>query len=179
MNRAPEKPRFAPKWTLAASVLASSLAFVDGSVTNVALPAIREDLAATPAQLQWVINAYLLPLSALLLFWGACELLRVALRRDWRAPTLVPLALVFAVGLAAWAYADSDTGWRWKVASSRDALRAAIAAPDHDVRHRAGHFIVDTVRHPCGGTEPWLWLGRPHGAGSGTNLALVHAGARL
>ena len=71
MNRAPEKPRFAPKWTLAASVLASSLAFVDGSVTNVALPAIREDLAATPAQLQWVINAYLLPLSALLLFGGA------------------------------------------------------------------------------------------------------------
>lgn len=62
---------FAPGWTLAASILASSLAFVDGSVTNVALPAIRADLAATPAQLQWVINAYLLPLSALLLFGGA------------------------------------------------------------------------------------------------------------
>lgn len=63
--------RRAPRWTLAASILASSLAFVDGSVTNVALPAIRDDLAAAPAQLQWVINAYLLPLSALLLLGGA------------------------------------------------------------------------------------------------------------
>jgi EmrB/QacA subfamily drug resistance transporter len=61
---------FAPAWTLAASILASSLAFVDGSVTNVALPAIRQDLDASAADLQWVINAYLLPLSALLLFGG-------------------------------------------------------------------------------------------------------------
>ena len=60
----------APAWTLAASILASSLAFVDGSVTNVALPAIREDLSASAAQLQWVVNAYLLPLSALLLLGG-------------------------------------------------------------------------------------------------------------
>src|SRR6187399_2702831 len=65
------KPQFAPAWTLAASILASSLAFVDGSVTNVALPAIRADLAASAAQLQWVVNAYLLPLSALLLLGGA------------------------------------------------------------------------------------------------------------
>jgi len=62
---------FAPKWTLAAAILASSLAFVDGSVTSVALPAIRQDLAASAAQLQWVVNAYLLPLSALLLLGGA------------------------------------------------------------------------------------------------------------
>ena len=52
-------------------MLASSLAFVDGSVTNVALPAIRADLQASAANLQWVINAYLLPLSALLLIGGA------------------------------------------------------------------------------------------------------------
>ncbi|MBO9498427.1 MAG: MFS transporter [Novosphingobium sp.] len=63
--------RAAPGWTLAASILASSLAFVDGSVTNVALPAIRADLHATASDLQWVINAYLLPLSALLLLGGA------------------------------------------------------------------------------------------------------------
>jgi EmrB/QacA subfamily drug resistance transporter len=61
----------APGWTLTASILASSLAFVDGSVTNVALPAIRQDLSASAADLQWVINAYLLPLSALLLLGGA------------------------------------------------------------------------------------------------------------
>src|SRR3954449_9935874 len=58
-------------WTLAASILASSLAFVDGSVVNVALPAIGKALAADAAGLLWVVNAYLLPLSALLLLGGA------------------------------------------------------------------------------------------------------------
>jgi EmrB/QacA subfamily drug resistance transporter len=57
-------------WTLAASILASSLAFVDGSVVNVGLPAIGKALAADAAGLQWVVNAYLLPLSALLLLGG-------------------------------------------------------------------------------------------------------------
>jgi EmrB/QacA subfamily drug resistance transporter len=71
MRQAGDERRFPPGWTLAASILASSLAFVDGSVTNVALPAIRADLAASAAQLQWVVNAYLLPLSALLLLGGA------------------------------------------------------------------------------------------------------------
>jgi EmrB/QacA subfamily drug resistance transporter len=60
-----------PRLTLTACILASSLAFIDGSVTNVALPAIGRDLGATPAELQWTINAYLLPLSALLLIGGA------------------------------------------------------------------------------------------------------------
>ncbi|MCW3849259.1 MFS transporter [Sphingomonas sp. LB-2] len=60
-----------PRLTLVACILASSLAFIDGSVTNVALPAIGKDLHATPAELQWTINAYLLPLSALLLIGGA------------------------------------------------------------------------------------------------------------
>jgi len=60
-----------PRLTLIACILASSLAFIDGSVTNVALPAIGKDLHATPAELQWTINAYLLPLSALLLMGGA------------------------------------------------------------------------------------------------------------
>lgn len=60
-----------PRWTIAATMLASSLAFVDGSVTNVALPAIGADLQAGAADLQWTINAYLLPLSALLLIGGA------------------------------------------------------------------------------------------------------------
>lgn len=58
-------------WVLATCILASSLAFVDSSVTNVALPAIGRSLSAGGADLQWVINAYLLPLSALLLLGGA------------------------------------------------------------------------------------------------------------
>ncbi|HTN09916.1 MAG TPA: MFS transporter [Acetobacteraceae bacterium] len=71
MNRAAGPLIARPGWTLAASILASSLSFVDGSVTSVALPAIRQDLAASAEQLQWVVNAYLLPLSALLLLGGA------------------------------------------------------------------------------------------------------------
>ena len=60
-----------PRWTLATSILASSLSFVDGSVLNVALPAIRASYHANAAEVQWVVNAYLLPLSALLLLGGA------------------------------------------------------------------------------------------------------------
>lgn len=60
-----------PRLVLATTILASSLAFVDGSVVNVGLPAIRHSLAADPSALQWVVNAYLLPLSALLLLGGA------------------------------------------------------------------------------------------------------------
>ncbi len=54
-----------------ATILASSLAFVDGSVINVALPSIGHGLDASAADLQWTINAYLLPLSALILLGGA------------------------------------------------------------------------------------------------------------
>jgi EmrB/QacA subfamily drug resistance transporter len=60
-----------PRWTLVACILASSLSFVDGSVLNVALPAIKASYGAGAEQVQWVINAYLLPLSSLLLLGGA------------------------------------------------------------------------------------------------------------
>src|SRR5205085_9989221 len=69
--KAREKPRANPRWTLAACILASSLSFVEGSVLNVALPAIRASYGAGAADVQWVVNAYLLPLSALLLLGGA------------------------------------------------------------------------------------------------------------
>ena len=69
--RARERPRHDPRWTLAACVLASSLSFVEGSVLNVALPAIRASYGAGAAEVQWVVNAYLLPLTALLLLGGA------------------------------------------------------------------------------------------------------------
>jgi len=60
-----------PTWTLITCVLASSLSFVEGSVLSVALPAIRASYGAGAEQVQWVVNAYLLPLSALLLLGGA------------------------------------------------------------------------------------------------------------
>src|SRR5689334_6507336 len=60
-----------PRLVLATTILASSLAFVDGSVVNVGLPAIGRGFHAEAGALQWVVNAYLLPLSALLLLGGA------------------------------------------------------------------------------------------------------------
>src|ERR1700723_651839 len=60
-----------PRLVLATTILASSLAFVDGSVVNVALPSLSQGLGADAGALQWVVNAYLLPLSALLLLGGA------------------------------------------------------------------------------------------------------------
>jgi EmrB/QacA subfamily drug resistance transporter len=60
-----------PRWTLFACILASSLSFVDSSVLSVALPAIRASYGAGAQDVQWVVNAYLLPLSALLLLGGA------------------------------------------------------------------------------------------------------------
>lgn len=65
------KTRADPRWTLVACVLASSLSFVEGSVLSVALPAIRQSYHAGAQDVQWVVNAYLLPLSALLLLGGA------------------------------------------------------------------------------------------------------------
>jgi EmrB/QacA subfamily drug resistance transporter len=60
-----------PAGTLAASILGSSLAFIDGSVVNVALPAFDNDLHAGATGLAWMISAYLLTLSALILMGGA------------------------------------------------------------------------------------------------------------
>ncbi|KPV48577.1 MFS transporter, partial [Kouleothrix aurantiaca] len=56
---------------LLAAILASSMAFIDSSALNVALPALQAGLGATGAQLLWVVNAYLLMLAALILFGGA------------------------------------------------------------------------------------------------------------
>ncbi|HKN63185.1 MAG TPA: MFS transporter [Gaiellaceae bacterium] len=59
------------RWTLVASVLGSSMAFIDGSVVNVALPAIQADLGGGLATQQWVVNAYLLTLGSLILVGGS------------------------------------------------------------------------------------------------------------
>ena len=58
-------------WILAATILGSSLAFIDGTVVNVALPALQSELHATTADVQWVIEAYLLFLAALILVGGS------------------------------------------------------------------------------------------------------------
>jgi EmrB/QacA subfamily drug resistance transporter len=57
--------------TLAATILGSSMAFIDGSVVNIALPAIQQVLQADAASTQWIVNAYLLLLGALVLVGGS------------------------------------------------------------------------------------------------------------
>lgn len=78
-------------------------------------------------------------------------------------------------GIAGWAYAQTGIGWRLRVLASASALDVLAAGGASDLRQRAGQVLVDTVRFPCGANTPWFWLGRPHGAGSGINLALVRS----
>jgi len=61
----------AARWILAATILATGMAFLDGTVVNVALRAIGDDLGADLGDLQWVVNAYLLMLAALILVAGS------------------------------------------------------------------------------------------------------------
>ena len=58
-------------WILAATILGSGMAFVDGTVVNIALPEFQSELNATVTQVQWGVEAYALILSALLLIGGA------------------------------------------------------------------------------------------------------------
>src|SRR5436305_3084982 len=63
--------KIAGRWVLVATTLASSMAFIDSTVVNVALPALQANLNATIVDVQWVIEAYSLLLSALLLVGGS------------------------------------------------------------------------------------------------------------
>ena len=99
LGRSEGPPTPHPRWTLVATILASSLAFIDGSVVNVALPEIGRSLDADAAGLQWTVNAYLLPLSALLLLGGAAGD-QLGQRRMLIAGILIFLAASLACALA-------------------------------------------------------------------------------
>ncbi len=58
-------------WVLAATILGSSMAFIDGTVVNVALPALQSALGATVSEVQWIVESYALFLAALLLLGGS------------------------------------------------------------------------------------------------------------
>ena len=90
-----------PNWLLTTTILASGLAFVDGSVVNVGLSALGAAFEAAAGNLQWVINAYLLPLSALLLLGGAAG------DRYGHARLLVVGTAIFAVASIGCALAPS------------------------------------------------------------------------
>lgn len=111
-----------PGLALAATILASSLGFIDSSVVNVGLPAIGRDFHAGPAELQWVVNAYLLPLSALLLLGGA-----LGDRYGQRRLLMIGVA-VFAASSAACALAPK---LEWLIAARAvQGLAAALVLPN-------------------------------------------------
>jgi EmrB/QacA subfamily drug resistance transporter len=78
---------------LIACILGSGIAFLDGTVVNVALPAIQDDLGASLASQQWVVEAYMLSLSSLLLVGGSLD-------------DLFERRTVFAVGVAGFGVAS-------------------------------------------------------------------------
>jgi len=61
----------AGKWVMVSTILASSMAFIDGTALNVVLPALQKGLNATAADLFWLLNAYLLILASLILIGGS------------------------------------------------------------------------------------------------------------
>ena|SRR3989441_13057594 len=101
------------RWILAATILASSMAFIDGTVVNVALPFLQKNLNATAIGVQWVVEAYSLFLSALLLVGGSLG------DRYGRR-------LIFLIGVALFALASAACG----VATSINQLIAARAVQD-------------------------------------------------
>ena len=65
------RPRNVGLWVLVATILGSSMAFIDGTVVNVALPVLQKELGATVGDAQWVVEAYSLFLAALILVGGS------------------------------------------------------------------------------------------------------------
>jgi EmrB/QacA subfamily drug resistance transporter len=71
MSESGARRRGTPRWALVVAVLGSSMAFLDGTVVNVALPVMQRQLHASVAVIQWIVEAYALLLAALVLVGGA------------------------------------------------------------------------------------------------------------
>src|SRR6266852_4144251 len=114
-------PKSSGRWVLAATTLASSMAFIDGTVVNVALPALQTNLNATIVDVQWVIEAYSLLLAAFLLVGGSLGD-HYGRRR------------VFLVGVALFAFASAWCGFAANIgqliaARAAQGLGAALLVP--------------------------------------------------
>src|SRR5690349_12608166 len=108
---ASERIRHQGGWILAATILGSSMTFIDGTVVNVALPALQSAFGATLADVQWVVVAYALTLAAALLTGGSLGdlygrkrvfvigVLLFALSSVWCGLSRTIVELIFARGL--------------------------------------------------------------------------------
>ena len=103
----------AKPWVLAATILGSSMAFIDGSVVSVALPAIQADLAAAVREAQWIVNAYMLMFLYFALsggmFFLPFNLIQIQGYSAMAAgATFLPLTLVMG-GLSRWSWSAPST----------------------------------------------------------------------
>jgi EmrB/QacA subfamily drug resistance transporter len=110
------------KATLAACILGSSLAFIDGSVVNVALPLLGHELRASATHVSWAINAYLLPLGALILLGGG-----LGDTKGRRKMFLIGLCLFGAASMLCAAAPDFD--W-FLLARTLQGVGAALLMPN-------------------------------------------------
>jgi hypothetical protein len=108
-------------FVLAAAILASTMAFIDGSVVTIALPVLQAQFQANLAALQWVVNGYMLFLGALILVGGAAG------DRFGRRRLFLIGTLVFAAASAACALAPS-VGWLI-AARAAQGIGAALMTP--------------------------------------------------
>lgn len=98
VERCPQRDK---PWVLVAAILGSSLAFIEGSIVNLAMPAMQSSFHVSSTELQWVINAYLLTLGSGMLIGGSLGD-RFGLRRVFAIGTTI-----FGLGALACAFAQS------------------------------------------------------------------------
>jgi len=160
----------AGRWVVAGSVLGSGAVFLESSVVNVALPAIARDFHVGVVGLQWVINGYLLTLSALMLLGGAlgdrfgrprvfaigCVAFAFASGGCALAPGLVPLVLLRVIQGAAGALlvpnslAMLDTAFAGEERGAAIGQWAAWSAVSTAAGPFAGGWLVDALN--------WRWV---------------------
>ncbi len=145
------------RWVLAATILGSSMAFIDGTVVNVALPIIQERLGSSVRGAQWIVEAYALGLASLLLVGGAVGD-RLGRRR------------VFVAGVAVFAVASAACGLAGDVrqlvtARALQGLGAALLVP--------GSLAL------IGSAFPTAERGRAIGTWSGTTAVATAIGPAL
>src|ERR1700732_2065909 len=167
-------------WILAATILGSSMAFIDSTVVNVALPALQASFHATVVDVQWVVESYGLLLSALILVGGSLG-------------DLFGRRLIFIAGVAIFAAASAGCGLASNIhqliiARSIQGVGAALLVPgslaiistsfDENLRGQAigtwsGFTAITTAIGPVlggwlGGHGSWRWgflFNCPLGAG--------------
>ena len=108
-------------WILAATILGSSMVFIDGTVVNVALPALQSALGATLADVQWVVESYALFLATLLLIGGSLG-------------DLYGRRKIFAAGVVLFSVASAWSGlapgiWQLVVARGLQGIGGALLVP--------------------------------------------------